>query len=106
MNEQKKTLRSPPRSAVAAAKSVTITGGAAAADDNRLSVHVTTVGGASAAGLTSDNSGGTVTLQGPTDLQLTGNILSGGTMQQQFNSAGENESVRPIRGQLKNPGLC
>ncbi|MFN7866205.1 MAG: hypothetical protein ACK5TX_02260, partial [Planctomyces sp.] len=76
-------------SAVAAAKSVTITGGVAAADDNRLSVHVTTVGGASAAGLTSDNSGGTVTLQGPTDLQLTGNILSGGTMQQQFNAQGE-----------------
>jgi hypothetical protein len=76
-------------SAIAAAKSVTITGGAAAADDNRLSVHVTTVGGASAAGLTSDNSGGTVTLQGPTDLQLTGNILSGGTMRQQFNSQGE-----------------
>ena len=73
-------------SAISAAKAVTITAGAAGTDDNRLSIHVTTVGGVSAAGITSDNSRGVVTLQGTTDLQLTGNILSGGTMAQQFNA--------------------
>ena len=71
-----------------AAKSVAVHGGIAGADDNRISVLVTTAGGLTSAGVTSDGSGGLVEVAGGTDVQIMGNLLSGGTMYQQFDEHG------------------
>jgi len=73
---------------ILAAKTVAVHGGTAGPDDNRLSAIITTAGGLTAAGLTSDGSGGLVQLTGNTDIQVMGNLLSGGTMYQQFNANG------------------
>lgn len=50
---------------------------------------ITTAGGVSAAGLTSSAAGSTVRIAAADDLQLMGNVLSGGTMSQQLNGAGK-----------------
>jgi len=54
----------------------------------KLSVKVTTIGGLTAAGITSSGSGGQVTLDAVGDVQIAGNILAGGTMRQTFNEQG------------------
>ena len=76
-------------SGVLATKSVTITAGPAGIDDNRLSAIVATSGGLNATGWTSNNSGGLVQVAAGTDVQLMGNLLSGGTSTQQFNAHGQ-----------------
>ncbi|MFO0537022.1 MAG: hypothetical protein ACK524_20300, partial [Planctomyces sp.] len=74
---------------VLASGSVSVRGGSAGADDNGLSVLITTAGGITAAGQTTGTTGGVVEVRSVGDIQMQGTIVSGGTMQQQFNANGD-----------------
>ena len=75
--------------AIAAAKSVRlVTTGTPGADDGHNSVYLDTVAGLTAAGYTSDGSGGLVEIQAVGGVQLGGMVLAGGRVTQQFNSQG------------------
>ena len=87
--------------ALSAARSVTLSAGSAGADDNNLAIVAGTVSGMTAAGITSDGSGGTVTLntdRNPVDLSdlgthsdiwMMGHIYAGGEAVQEFNEDNE-----------------
>ncbi|MEY2727404.1 MAG: hypothetical protein RLZZ458_3271, partial [Planctomycetota bacterium] len=74
---------------VLAAGSVFVQGGTAGADDNGLSVYLTTASGITAAGLTSGTTGSAVEIRSVGDIQIQGTVVSGGTMQQTFNAQGQ-----------------
>ncbi|MGV2341193.1 MAG UNVERIFIED_CONTAM: hypothetical protein LVR18_46800 [Planctomycetaceae bacterium] len=76
-------------SGLQAAASVTVQGGTPGSDDNRNSVVVTTAGGITAAGQTSTTTGATTAITGTGDLQIMGNVLSGGSVTLQFNASGQ-----------------
>jgi hypothetical protein len=76
-------------SGLQAAASVTVQGGTPGSDDNGNSVVVTTAGGITAAGQTSTTTGATTAIIGAGDLQIMGNVLSGGSVTLQFNSSGQ-----------------
>ncbi|NJS15883.1 MAG: hypothetical protein HC787_00375 [Nostocaceae cyanobacterium CSU_2_110] len=59
-------------SGLLASKSVTMNGGIASADDNEIGLLVTTAGGATAMGLTSDGSGGLIATNNAGNMQMMG----------------------------------
>jgi hypothetical protein len=74
---------------LAAAKSVTLkTTAGPGSDDNHIAVRLDTVAGMTAAGWTSDNSGGLVDIDAKGGVVLGGMVLSGGRAVQSFNGAG------------------
>ena len=74
-------------SALQASRSVTVTGGAAGADDNGVSVLLSPASGINAAGLSSDSAEtGLVTISAASDLEMMGAIVAGATI---VESAGE-----------------
>ncbi|MGV2335227.1 MAG UNVERIFIED_CONTAM: hypothetical protein LVR18_14315 [Planctomycetaceae bacterium] len=75
--------------AVLAAGQVRAAGGTAGSDDDGVAVMITSAAGLTAAGLTSTSTGSLVEILGVGSLQLMGNIVSGGILTQQFNSAGQ-----------------
>ncbi|MBV5304621.1 MAG: hypothetical protein JZU70_10550 [Chlorobium sp.] len=76
--------------AVAASKEVSITTtGAPGIGDDGWGLMLTTAGGITTAGITSDNSGGFITINTVGGVTLSGMILSGGSVAQTFNEKGE-----------------
>ena len=71
-----------------ASKSVAINGGAAGADDNGLGLIVTAAGGATALGLTSDNSGALISMNNQGNMEMMGTLVSGGKLNQTFDANG------------------
>ncbi|NJL77788.1 MAG: hypothetical protein HC917_01020 [Richelia sp. SM2_1_7] len=75
-------------SGLLASKSVTMNGGIASADDNEIGLLVTTAGGATAMGLTSDGSGGLIATNNAGNMQMMGTLVSGGKLNQKFDNDG------------------
>ncbi|MGB7325621.1 MAG: hypothetical protein WBD31_12175 [Rubripirellula sp.] len=78
--------------AIIASKSVTLDAGAVGIDDNDVSVLVTTAGGLTATGWTSNRSGSDVTITAHDDAWLMGNLISGARVTQTFDDAGNLET--------------
>ncbi|HYF18850.1 MAG TPA: calcium-binding protein, partial [Ramlibacter sp.] len=75
--------------AVAAAKSVTLrTTAAPGAEDGGLGIRISSAGGLTAGGSTSDGSGGSVVVDAKGRVEVIGNILSGGNVTQVFDADG------------------
>jgi len=74
---------------IVAAKTVELVAGEAGADDDRVSVLVNTAGGLTAAGWTSDGSGGLVSVQAGTDVWMMGHVTAGATVSQEFDEDGD-----------------
>lgn len=70
-------------------KSVTVRGGIGGADDRGLGVLVTTAGGITAGGYASDNSGGNINIFSDSNLEMMGNLVSGGKLFQEFDNNGK-----------------
>ncbi|WP_375473913.1 DUF4347 domain-containing protein [uncultured Nostoc sp.] len=71
-----------------ASKSVTMNGGIAGADDNGIGLLVTTAGGATAMGLTSDGSGALIAMKNAGNMEMMGTLVSGGKLVQVFDNNG------------------
>ncbi|BDI15149.1 hypothetical protein ANSO36C_09510 [Nostoc cf. commune SO-36] len=71
-----------------ASKSVTMNGGIAGADDNGIGLLVTTAGGATAMGLTSDGSGALIAMNNAGNMEMMGTLVSGGKLVQVFDNNG------------------
>ena len=79
---------------VMAGKQITVEGGQPGNDDDGLSVVITTGGGLVAKGVTSNNSGGLVSVKAEGDIQLMGAVLSGGvSVDNQITWGAEDSSI-------------
>ncbi|MFN9037200.1 MAG: hypothetical protein ACK5YO_12950, partial [Planctomyces sp.] len=74
---------------IQAAAAITLKLGTPAADDNARNLIMTTASGLTAAGLGANNTGSTIRMESPGDLDIPANILSGGTIVQTFSDSGE-----------------
>ncbi|MEY3228802.1 MAG: hypothetical protein RLZZ536_3421, partial [Planctomycetota bacterium] len=75
--------------AVQAAATATLQAGTPGTDDNSTSIIITTAGGVNTGGLTSGTVGGHIAVTGGGDIQIMGNVTSGGTVTQQINADGQ-----------------
>ncbi|MFM7836840.1 MAG: hypothetical protein ACKPJD_34025, partial [Planctomycetaceae bacterium] len=74
---------------IQAAAAITLKPGTPGADDNGRNLIMTTASGLNAAGLGSNNTGSTIRLESPGDLEIPANILSGGSIVQTFSNSGQ-----------------
>ncbi|QOV24148.1 hypothetical protein [Anabaenopsis elenkinii] len=75
-----------------ASKSVTMNGGIAGSDDNGLGLLITPAGGAAAYGLSSNHSGGIITINSQGNMEVMGTLVAGGKLFQTFDDNGNLES--------------
>jgi hypothetical protein len=75
-----------------ASKFVMVNGGQGGADDNGLGVLITTVGGITAGGYASDNTGAIITVNSTSNLEMMGWLVSGGKLLQTFDNNGKLKS--------------
>lgn len=74
---------------IQAAAAISLNLGIPAADDDARNFIMTTASGLNAAGLGANNSGSTIRMESPGDLEIPANIISGGTIVQTFGDSGE-----------------
>lgn len=72
-----------------ASGAVRLEAGVARLDDQDLSILITTAGGITSGGYTSDNSGGLVDIQADGNLEMMGWLLAGGQLEQEFDQDGK-----------------